>query len=295
MARRNDAAYDITPKCCCGPMPAASFPWPRAPTTPRCTGSSRRARRHSASRASTSPSRLARTVRSDAFDDPHRHAISRGHRGLRRPGAAARNLDQRAHPPLYGGLHEFGHGHTVEAWQDGELVGGLYGVRLGGAFFGESMFHVARDASKVALVHLVARLRVGGFELLDTQYVTEHLPASARSKSPAAATASCWTRRSGAPLPTLRGCRSIVRSAARGRWRSSPGAGERRAPDAVLVAEDSAEQAAGPLRRRWRWRRRLELRLRRRRGALRLLLRRRGALLGGRRRRGFRRLGRRCV
>jgi leucyl/phenylalanyl-tRNA--protein transferase len=63
----------------------------------------------------------------------------------------------------------------VETWQDGTLVGGLYGVALGGAFFGESMFSFARDASKVALVHLIARLRLGGFRLLDTQFVTAHL------------------------------------------------------------------------------------------------------------------------
>jgi leucyl/phenylalanyl-tRNA--protein transferase len=73
------------------------------------------------------------------------------------------------------GLHGIGHAHSVEAWQNDDLVGGLYGVSLGKAFFGESMFHRVRDASKVALVHLVARLIVGGFELLDTQYVTEHL------------------------------------------------------------------------------------------------------------------------
>ena len=76
---------------------------------------------------------------------------------------------------LYVGLYELGHCHSVEVWQDDDLVGGLYGVSLGRAFFGESMFHRARDASKVALVHLVARLIAGGFELLDTQYVTEHL------------------------------------------------------------------------------------------------------------------------
>jgi leucyl/phenylalanyl-tRNA--protein transferase len=63
----------------------------------------------------------------------------------------------------------------VEAWSDGALAGGLYGVSLGAAFFGESMFHRRRDASKVALVHLVARLRRGGFRLLDTQFVTPHL------------------------------------------------------------------------------------------------------------------------
>jgi leucyl/phenylalanyl-tRNA--protein transferase len=76
---------------------------------------------------------------------------------------------------LYGQLFESGHVHTVEAWQGDILVGGLYGVRIGAAFFGESMFHYARDASKVALAHLVARLRKGGFTLLDTQFVTEHL------------------------------------------------------------------------------------------------------------------------
>ncbi|MFZ1965149.1 MAG: leucyl/phenylalanyl-tRNA--protein transferase [Roseiarcus sp.] len=78
---------------------------------------------------------------------------------------------------LYGELHARGHAHSVEAYQDGELVGGLYGVSLGAAFFGESMFHLARDASKVALVHLVARLRLGGFRLLDAQFVTPHLAA----------------------------------------------------------------------------------------------------------------------
>jgi leucyl/phenylalanyl-tRNA---protein transferase len=72
-------------------------------------------------------------------------------------------------------MHELGHCHSVEVWEDGDLVGGLYGVSLGRAFFGESMFHRARDASKVALVHLVARLIAGGFVLLDTQFVTEHL------------------------------------------------------------------------------------------------------------------------
>jgi leucyl/phenylalanyl-tRNA--protein transferase len=76
---------------------------------------------------------------------------------------------------LYVGLHELGHCHSVEVWESDDLVGGLYGVSLGRAFFGESMFHRARDASKVALVHLVARLIAGGFQLLDTQYVTEHL------------------------------------------------------------------------------------------------------------------------
>ena len=76
---------------------------------------------------------------------------------------------------LYGALFEAGHCHTVEVYDGEALVGGLYGVRLGSAFFGESMFHRARDCSKLALVHLVARLRSGGFTLLDTQFVTDHL------------------------------------------------------------------------------------------------------------------------
>lgn len=76
---------------------------------------------------------------------------------------------------LYGELFDLGHVHTIEAYRDGILVGGLYGVSLGGAFFGESMFHRATDASKVCLLHLAARLVAGGFQLLDTQFVTPHL------------------------------------------------------------------------------------------------------------------------
>jgi leucyl/phenylalanyl-tRNA--protein transferase len=76
----------------------------------------------------------------------------------------------------YRALHRSGHAHSIEVWgPDDSLAGGLYGVRLGGAFFGESMFTRQRDASKVALAALVARLRVGGFTLLDTQFLTDHL------------------------------------------------------------------------------------------------------------------------
>ncbi|ACS56015.1 leucyl/phenylalanyl-tRNA--protein transferase [Rhizobium leguminosarum] len=76
---------------------------------------------------------------------------------------------------LYSTLYDMGHAHTVEAWEDDELVGGLYGVSLGSAFFGESMFSRRTDASKICLVHLVDRLRERGFTLLDTQFTTEHL------------------------------------------------------------------------------------------------------------------------
>ena len=78
---------------------------------------------------------------------------------------------------LYIGLNRMGHAHSVEVWIDRELAGGLYGVRLGGAFFGESMFSHARDTSKIALAYLVARLKAGGFILLDTQFTTPHLEA----------------------------------------------------------------------------------------------------------------------
>ena len=76
---------------------------------------------------------------------------------------------------LYGELHRIGHAHSVEIWQEGALAGGLYGVAIGAAFFGESMFSRRRDTSKFALIALVARLNAGGFRLLDTQFVTDHL------------------------------------------------------------------------------------------------------------------------
>lgn len=76
---------------------------------------------------------------------------------------------------LFVELHRLGFAHSVETWENGQMVGGLYGAALGGAFFGESMFSTATDASKVALVHLVARLRLSGFVLLDTQFITSHL------------------------------------------------------------------------------------------------------------------------
>jgi len=121
-------------------------------------------------------SRLARTVRSDAFTvtvDRDFTAIIDGC-AAPQPGRDDTWINRRIRE-LYIGLHDIGHCHSVEVWQDGALAGGLYGVSLGRAFFGESMFHRVRDASKVALVHLVARLLAGGYELLDTQFVTDHL------------------------------------------------------------------------------------------------------------------------
>ncbi|MEP9366831.1 leucyl/phenylalanyl-tRNA--protein transferase [Xanthobacter sp. VNH20] len=121
-------------------------------------------------------SRLARTIRSDKFEIRVDHDFDGVINGCAAPqeGRTKTWINARIRR-LYGELFMRGRCHTVEAWRDGRLVGGLYGVRLGGAFFGESMFHIERDASKVALVHLVARLRAGGFRLLDTQFVTSHL------------------------------------------------------------------------------------------------------------------------
>jgi len=122
------------------------------------------------------PRRLARTVASGGFEITSDREFPRIIAGCAAPAEGREDTwINRDIERLFTALHALGHAHSVEAWQDGVLVGGLYGVVLGGAFFGESMFSVARDASKVALVHLVARLRLGGFTLLDTQFVTAHL------------------------------------------------------------------------------------------------------------------------
>jgi leucyl/phenylalanyl-tRNA--protein transferase len=122
------------------------------------------------------PRRLARTVRSGHFEV----RVDTDFAGVIAGCAAPRGARQETwiNEPirhLYGELFRLGHVHTVEAWREGTLAGGLYGVTLGAAFFGESMFSLERDASKVALVHLVTRLRQGGFKLLDAQFLTSHL------------------------------------------------------------------------------------------------------------------------
>ena len=120
--------------------------------------------------------RLARTVRGDRFTVRIDTAFQEVVEGCAapRPGHPETWI---SHPiqALYGQLFVRGLAHSVEAWSRGQLVGGLYGVAMGGAFFGESMFSLERDASKIALAHLVARLIHGGYTLLDTQFTTEHL------------------------------------------------------------------------------------------------------------------------
>ena len=118
------------------------------------------------------PRSLAKTIRRGAFSV----TINRNFDGVL-DGCADRSetwINNKIRE-LYGGLNDYGYCHSVEVWVEGELVGGLYGVTLGGAYFGESMFSYRPDASKIALVYLMARLKFGGFTLVDTQFVTEHL------------------------------------------------------------------------------------------------------------------------
>jgi leucyl/phenylalanyl-tRNA---protein transferase len=119
---------------------------------------------------------LRKIVRSDRFEVQVDHDFDAVIDGCAAPdeGREKTWINERIRN-LYHQLFDTGHVHTVETWFDGELVGGLYGVSLGAAFFGESMFHRKTDASKVALVHLAARLAAGGFDLLDAQFVTPHL------------------------------------------------------------------------------------------------------------------------
>lgn len=122
------------------------------------------------------PHRLARTVRAGHFEVSADTAFAETVRACAepRPGHPESWINEPI-VELYTELHRRSHAHSVECRLDGKLVGGLYGVAVGAAFFGESMFSRQRDASKVALVHLVARLIVGGFRLLDCQFMTEHL------------------------------------------------------------------------------------------------------------------------
>ncbi|HYC68671.1 leucyl/phenylalanyl-tRNA--protein transferase [Brevundimonas sp.] len=133
------------------------------------------------------PTRLRRTVRSDVFEVRIDTAFDAVLDACAAP--APGREDSWINAPirrLYAELNARGHAHSVECWRDERLVGGLYGVTLGGAFFGESMFSRERDASKVALVHLVARLKRGGWRLLDAQFLTAHLSQFGAAETPQA-------------------------------------------------------------------------------------------------------------
>ena len=122
------------------------------------------------------PKRLARTVKADLFEVRIDTAFAEVVDACARPRPGREDTwINGAIRSMYQGLFARGLAHSVECWREGRMVGGLYGVSLGGAFFGESMFSEERDASKVALVHLAARLRAGRYALLDAQFITEHL------------------------------------------------------------------------------------------------------------------------
>ena len=176
MTRINDVLVEITPEVLLKAYACGIFPMAESASDPGLYWIEPELRGVLPLDGFRLPDRLARTVRSDRFEirlDTAFNAVIDGC-ALPAPGRAKTWINDRIRR-LYRDLHDIGRCHSVEAWADGQLVGGLYGVRLGGAFFGESMFHIERDASKVALVHLVARLRHGGFSLLDTQFVTDHL------------------------------------------------------------------------------------------------------------------------
>jgi len=177
MASRESALIDITPEVLLKAYACGIFPMAESADDPALYWIEPERRGIIPLDRFHVPERLARTVRSDRFTirvNLDFDAVIAGC-AAPMPGRSRTWINVRIHN-LYRKLYERGDCHTVEAYdENGELAGGLYGVSLGRAFFGESMFHRARDASKVALVHLVARLKAGHFRLLDTQFVTDHL------------------------------------------------------------------------------------------------------------------------
>jgi leucyl/phenylalanyl-tRNA--protein transferase len=176
MTRHADADFEITPEVLLKAYACGIFPMAESASDPSLFWVEPERRGILPLDGFHVPRRLARTVRADRFQvrvdtafDQVMDACAAPARGRRKTWINARIRR------LYGELHARGHCHSVEAWREGKLVGGLYGVRLRRAFFGESMFHRESDASKVCLVHLVARLKAGGFALLDSQFLTEHL------------------------------------------------------------------------------------------------------------------------
>ncbi len=176
MASRESALVDITPEVLLKAYACGIFPMAESAEDPALYWIEPERRGIIPLERFHVPSRLARTVRSGRFTVVVDHDFDAVLDGCAptMPGRTRTWINGRIRG-LYRKLYERGYCHTVETYEDGELVGGLYGVSLGRAFFGESMFHRARDASKVALVHLVARLKAGRYRLLDTQFVTEHL------------------------------------------------------------------------------------------------------------------------
>lgn len=178
MASQSDAALQITPQVLLKAYACGIFPMSDAADDPGLYWIEPEKRGIFPLDSFHVPRRLARTMRQRPYEirvDTNFDGVISGCAG--NPTSDYRDktwINQRIRR-LYGELFAMGHCHTVEVWKDDLLVGGLYGVRLRGAFFGESMFSHLPDASKIALVYLVARLKAGGFKLLDAQFTTEHL------------------------------------------------------------------------------------------------------------------------
>jgi len=176
MASRDDIVIEITPQVLLKAYACGIFPMAESADDPALYWIEPQHRGILPLDAIHIPRRLARSLRATPFTvkvDTDIEAVIDGC-AASRPGRRSTWINERIRV-LYRELFELGHCHTVEVWGGERLVGGLYGVALNGAFFGESMFSRTRDASKMALVYLAARLAQGGFILLDTQFVTDHL------------------------------------------------------------------------------------------------------------------------
>jgi leucyl/phenylalanyl-tRNA---protein transferase len=176
MANRENSLIDITPEVLLKAYACGIFPMAESADDPALYWIEPDMRGIIPLEGFHLPARLGRTVRTTHFTvwvNRDFDAVVDGCAEAK-PDRARTWINNRIRK-IYRGLFEHDHCHSVEVYDGDTLVGGLYGVSLGRAFFGESMFHRARDASKIALVHLIARLRAGGYRLLDTQYVTDHL------------------------------------------------------------------------------------------------------------------------
>ena len=176
MAARDNPLLEITPQVLLRAYACGIFPMAESADDPQLYWIEPQARGVLPLERMTVPRRLARTIRRAPYEIRIDTAFEEVIEGCAssRPGRRSTWINAQIRN-LYRELFRQGHCHTVEVWHEGELAGGLYGVALGGAFFGESMFSNVRDASKIALVYLAARLIHGGFLLLDTQFVTDHL------------------------------------------------------------------------------------------------------------------------
>ena len=178
MTRHGDIEVEITPEVLLKAYACGIFPMAESAQDPGLYWIEPRERGIIPLEGFHVPRRLARTVKAERFEIRIDHDFEAVIAACAAPAAGrTKTWINRRIRRLYGELFRRGHCHTVEAWREGRLAGGLYGVQLGRAFFGESMFQRERDASKVALVHLVARLKLGRFRLLDAQFVTRHLAA----------------------------------------------------------------------------------------------------------------------